>query len=69
MFINDPSANVPIAVKFCVAPTAKLFGEAGETAMEDNGCTANAVAGLVTPPRVAVILAVPAATAVAKPFA
>ena len=68
MFSNDPSAYVPIAVKFCVAPTAKLFGEAGDTVMEDNGCTANAVAGLVTPPRVAVIPAEPAATAVAKPF-
>ena len=64
-------------------PTVKLAGEAGATAMEDNvaadvvvgvvevvdaaATTVKLTGGLVIPDRAAVILAVPAATPVAKP--
>jgi len=66
---------VPVAINCWVEPTTKLAGEAGAIAMEDNvgACTTTAAVvvkfttGLVTPDMAAVILAVPAATPVAKP--
>ena len=68
MFAVELSEYVPVAVNCWVEPTAKLAGEAGATAMEDKlGVTVKFRDGLVTPDKVAVILAVPTATPVAKP--
>ena len=80
MSLVEPSEYVPVAVNAWVEPTAKLAGEAGATAIEDNvaedvvveavdaaATTVKLTGGLVTPDRAAVILAVPAATPVAKP--
>jgi hypothetical protein len=53
-----------------VAPTAKLAGEDGVIAMEDNvgtAITGKLTGGLLTPDITAVILAVPTATPAAKP--
>ena len=63
----EPSVKVAVAVNCWVEPTARLAGEAGSTSIEVTSSTVKSTLGLVTPDRVAVIWAVPAATPVAKP--
>jgi hypothetical protein len=67
----DPSLYVPVAVNCCVAPTV-IDDVAGVTAIEDNvggGAIALTVNTAVpdAPEKLAVIVEVPAATAVATP--
>ena len=62
-----PFERVPTALNSWEDPTAKLSGDAGVIARPVNVATGNITAGLVIPDTVAVILAVPAATPVAKP--
>ena len=59
---------MPTAVKDCEAPTFKLMGvAAGSIIMADNTLTVIATGWLVSPPKVAVIFAVPPPTAVVVP--
>lgn len=68
MSLVAPSENVPIAANCCVSPRATL-GLTGVTAIETTtaGFTVNAAAFEVTPPKTAVMEAVPGPTAVASP--
>jgi hypothetical protein len=69
MFAVEPSEYIPEAINCWVRPAAKFAGEAGIIAMDDNvgDMTVKVTGMLATPDRVAVILIVPVATAVAKP--
>ena len=70
IFAVEPSEYVAVAIKFWVAPTARIAGAADVTAMEDNftaATTGKLTAELVNPSRFAVMLVVPAATPVAVP--
>jgi hypothetical protein len=63
----DPSEYVPIASNCSVAPNARIAGDTFVTMMEDKDITVKSVDSLVFPSKTAVILVVPAATAVAVP--
>jgi hypothetical protein len=65
----EPSENISVAENCCVEPTTKLVEEDGIITTEDKtgATTVNVTDELVTPDKVAVILAVPIATPVAKP--
>jgi hypothetical protein len=60
-----PSLNVPVALSCCFSPSG-IVGEAGVTAIETSDATLIASAPLIEPD-VAVTVAIPLATAVARP--